>query len=287
MGKSSFRQNFVKGTAQDDVLEGGLGPDRLVGGAGNDRLIAAWDDMVGTPTGVRIYDGGQGTDWLDFSKLDRPIGVDLYFGPYLYLNYQRELYGDRPHYNPTPDDRLAGAISGIENLIGTEFSDYLQGSSGNNIIYGRGGNDYIASQRGTDVVVGGAGDDFIFLGSYFGTFTGDDDNDPTAVGNDIFYIGGYDVGIYATHRITDFDLKADEFDLSFDKFYFTSYQQITWGSNAAGELVAFRWAQGQVIGEVIFSGLTAEQAHMVPVYQLDYSVSDPVPVPYTPDFWVL
>lgn len=283
MARITFRQTVVRGTSGDDTLEGGAGPNRLVGSSGNDRLIAAWDDLMSTPSGTLVYDGGTGVDTLDFSRLDRAIGVDLYFGPYVYLNYQRDVWGNSVHFNPNNGDRLTGAVSGIENLIGSEFSDYLQGSSGNNTIQGRGGDDYISSQRGTDIVIGGAGNDYIVIGSHRSTVTGDDDADLFTVGNDIFTVIGHDAGIFASARITDFDLRADDSDQQYDQFHFSNYQQITFGSNDAGELVAYRWSQGSLIGEVIFSGLKLADAHMVPVFSFDYSTSGAQPVPYQPD----
>ena len=281
----AFKQIIRKGTAKDDILVSGEGAYRLVGSSGNDRLVADWDDIANTPTGVLIYDGGPGTDTLDFSQLDRAIGIDLYFGPYIYRSFDRTLFGEfEVFYNPDPGDRLSGAVSGIENVIGTDFSDYLVGSSGNNAINGRDGDDYISSQRGTDVVVGGDGDDLIILGSHSSTVTGDDDQDMNAIGNDIFQTIGNDAGVYSVHRITDFDLRESESDLQYDRLFYHDYQTITWSQNAAGELVANRWVQGEKIGEIVFSGLGADDLDMVEVWAVDYSSSTPVATQVFPEW---
>jgi Ca2+-binding RTX toxin-like protein len=281
MGRVTFKQNIIKGTAKDDTLEGGPGADRLVGSSGNDRLIAHSDDYASAPSGVLIYDGGPGKDTLDFSQSDRAVGVDLYIGSAIYRDVVASSDGNFTYY--ATGSRLVDAISGIENLTGSNFADFLHGDDGNNIIRGGGGDDRLQAGRGTDTLVGGDGNDFLYFGSAFGSITGDDDTNPAATGNDVFHVGGNDAGIYSIYRITDFDVRTDATDTSFDKVYFSSYQELTWGQSASGELVAFRWAQGQKIGEVIFSGLTLADAGLVPVYEVDYSTPLPVVAPYSPD----
>jgi Ca2+-binding RTX toxin-like protein len=282
MGRVAFKQNIIKGTAKADVLEGGLGADRLVGSSGNDRLIAHSDDYSSAPSGVLIYDGGPGNDTLDFSASDRAVGVDLSIGSAVYRDVVASSDGNFTNY--ATGGRLVDAVSGIENLTGSNYADFLHGDGGNNIIRGGGGDDRLHTGRGIDTLIGGHGNDFLYFGSAFGSITGDDDANPAAAGSDVFHVGGNDAGIYSIYRITDFDVRTDAADTSFDKIYFSSYQELTWGQSASGELVAYRWAQGQKIGEVIFSGLTLADAALVPVYEVDYSTSTPVVTPYSPDF---
>lgn len=275
----SFTQNTIKGTAKDDTLVGGTGHDKLVGGAGNDVLFMQDDDMAGAPSGALIYDGGTGNDTLNASLLTHGVGIDLYIGPYVYPTYQGTTY-TAPFFNPA-QPRLAGAISGIENVVGSNYADYLQGDAGNNLINGGGGDDYISGNRGTDRLIGGAGRDFIVLSQHYSTVTGDDPANSSLHENDVFYSGGNDAGLYARSTITDFDLKTNTADTQFDELRLYDYQTLQWTTNSAGDLVGVRYANGQAIGEIVLQGIHADQAGQVEVTLVD--INNNV-TPYDPSF---
>lgn len=106
--------------------EGGV--DILRGGAGNDIMI-----------------GGSGTDFIDYSTTDNGVTVYMSSG---------RAYGDG-------FDRF----SGIEGVIGSDYSDQIYGDSGDNIIMSGDGNDWVSSGSGNDTIHDGNGADSIDAGS--------------------------------------------------------------------------------------------------------------------------
>lgn len=265
---SGFKQTTIKGTNKSDILVGGVGADRLIGGGGNDKLIAEWNDIENTPSGYLIYDGGIGVDTLDFSNLSRPdgegIAVDLNSG-HIYREQTDTYLGDL--YDPQLTDRLSGAVSGVENLIGTDSDDYFVGGYGDNVFDGRGGHDYLTGRMGTNTLIGGAGDDHLFLSQQVGMNTGDGGG---TVGNDIFYAFGSMAGVYSVNHITDFDLRDDASDTQFDKLFVNEQYVLDWAEED-GTLVAYQTMRngGDPVGKIVFDGLTMAELDSIAVYSVD------------------
>ena len=115
------------GTDDANVLLGGDGDDTLRGEGGDDLL-----------------DGGAGTDTVDLSTSPAPVRVIL---------AGRSATGDGT-------DR----IEGIENAIGSIFSDQMVGDDGANCLDGLDGNDRIEGAGGDDHLDGGAGIDNVDFG---------------------------------------------------------------------------------------------------------------------------
>ncbi|MBD3316155.1 MAG: hypothetical protein GF344_10230, partial [Chitinivibrionales bacterium] len=116
--------------ATDIVAIGGAGNDLFAGGAGHDE-----------------FDGGDGVDWVDYSEATERVRVEL--------------------WRKARDDGRGSwdTLSNIENVIGTEYDDSIEGSYEANEILGLGGDDWIDGNGGNDVIAGGGGDDTIDGGS--------------------------------------------------------------------------------------------------------------------------
>ncbi|TAN57996.1 MAG: calcium-binding protein, partial [Magnetospirillum sp.] len=134
---SAFADQLV-GDAAANVLDGEAGNDTLTGGGGADTLI-----------------GGTGGDWASYADAGSGVAVDLSTG----LGSAGDAAGD--------------VLSGIENLVGSAFSDRLAGDAGANTILAGAGDDVLEGNGGDDVLDGGSGNDTAILsGSYFDrTFT--------------------------------------------------------------------------------------------------------------------
>ena len=115
-----------------DILEGGEGNDTIIGGAGSDQLI-----------------GGEGSDTADYSDLTSgvasPAAVNISLA----------------NGTATGGDAEGDALTSIENLIGTEFDDVLEGDENSNRIEGGRGDDTILGGGGNDILEGGRGADNI------------------------------------------------------------------------------------------------------------------------------
>lgn len=133
--------------------------ENLRGGAGDDQFTFIDSGAVsGSIAGVA------GSDWIDYSLFDSNVIVDLATG------------------NATA---VGGPISGILNIIGSPYDDYLSGNNQDNIISGGAGNDIIYGIGGSNVLNGGSGNDEIYGGSGNDRFTFDDE-----WGIDLVVVGG-------------------------------------------------------------------------------------------------
>lgn len=166
--------NILEGGDGNDTLRGGGGADTLLGGAGNDwadfsdRLVGltirlddfdsvenaigtAYDDVFIAKSGdeANVYQGGadslsgaDGSDTVSYRFAVSAVKASLLAGGSL------------------------GAASGdlyisVENLIGSDFSDELQGDRGANLIQGLAGNDTLLVSQGADTLDGGSGVDTV------------------------------------------------------------------------------------------------------------------------------
>lgn len=175
----------IRGEAGNDTINGGRGPDEIFGGSGNDRLVGgggldrltgdAGDDVLVDldelvldpdledkldPNAEKgaVFDGGLGTDTIDFSGASAAVGVHLHglIEPSVATEYSNgEFYVH--HYAPA----IEGRIAGVENLIGSAHGDVLWGESGANVIRGGGGDDYLVGLRGDDQLWGDDGRDYL------------------------------------------------------------------------------------------------------------------------------
>ncbi len=140
--------DWLVGGDGDDVLfsghQSGLAPaaaDRLYGGAGNDLLV------VGAGYGS-IADGGEGVDTISFAHF---TPNNLGNGVNVLLNSGFAMQGNTGIYM---------LVSGVENVIGSEYGDVIYGDDEANLIEGRGGDDgNLRGFGGDDVILGGDGDD--------------------------------------------------------------------------------------------------------------------------------
>ena len=148
----------LQGGADNDTLEGGPGrDDNLFGGNGDDKLFGGdgdSDDLDGGP-GADQLDGGPGKlDIVLYNTRSNPVFINL--------------------SSTTADNGESGEgdriLTGVENAMGGEGSDILNGDDSDNNLIGRGGIDLVFGGKGTDVVVGGEGDD-ILGGNVFNLFT--------------------------------------------------------------------------------------------------------------------
>ncbi len=142
--------NDISGLDGNDILFGGGGADALRGGNGSDLLRG--------DGGGDLLDGGAGVDTIDYSKAQSRVALELY------LNAGRI------------GDAAGDTFVSIENVIGTNFNDFVVGDAFANRIEGGGDNDVIQAAGGDDVIVGGLGNDGLTGGSGLDTFiyaTGD------------------------------------------------------------------------------------------------------------------
>ena len=94
--------------------------------------------------------------------------------------------GDDALYGGSGDETLSGK-GGNDYLFGDDGNDLLKGDDGQDVLQGGNGDDVLRSGKGTDVLDGGAGDDLIFGGTGSSLIVGGIGNDTirTRSGNDV------------------------------------------------------------------------------------------------------
>ncbi|MDZ8085730.1 MAG: calcium-binding protein [Nostoc sp. DedQUE12b] len=149
--------DIIEGLSGNDILRGGDGNNTLNGGDGNDTLNG--DD------GNNTLNGGNGDDSLNFPSLSTLVTQTVDGGTgndSLSFSYSSATTGITSTFNPTNNtvvisstpDTTVFSYKNIEqlNITGTDYDDYLLGSSGN---------DTLRSGNGNDTIDGGAGEDFL------------------------------------------------------------------------------------------------------------------------------
>ncbi|MDI1295693.1 MAG: calcium-binding protein [bacterium] len=136
----------LNGTALDDIITGLGGNDTLNGLDGNDILNGG--------LGADTLNGGNGTDTATYASATAGVNVNLVSGT-----------------QPNTGEAAGDVYSSIENLVGSNFNDYLAGNGANNSIWGGGGDDtlwgyggtinYLYGEGGVDTIVGSSGIDIM------------------------------------------------------------------------------------------------------------------------------
>jgi peptidoglycan/xylan/chitin deacetylase (PgdA/CDA1 family) len=124
----------IVGTDADDVLVGTPESDVICGGAGNDLIIGGPGDDT--------LEGGSGGDTVSFATSSAAVSV--------------RLSGDAVGEG-------TDVLTGIENAVGSPWTDELFGTSGPNRLSGGPGDDVLGGGSGSDVLRGGSGAD-VFVG---------------------------------------------------------------------------------------------------------------------------
>lgn len=283
------RRGFlIEGGAGDDFLEGGIGVDRINGGAGFDDIYAQKEDLLGAAGAGRLaYDGGSELDLIRFEKWTEDVGIDLGFNdnPNSQDRFMTgfSLVREGVNISLQGATTYVGLTTNIEGVIGGHGNDYIVGTETGNYLEGGPGNDYIVGRRGNDQLVGGQGDDFIAI--YGSDLVSGDYTDtvpvtfpPGAKGNDIFSVGGGDVGAYYVSRITDFDTRTAADDLQFDQLYINSNFVGRFSFDQGSQTLKFIWSGEGVgdLGEIVLDGLTEADIPKVPVVYWDPGTGLPI-----------
>jgi Ca2+-binding RTX toxin-like protein len=127
-------ENLI-GSDHDDRLEGDDQINQLRGLGGNDTLIGGpeADDL----------DGGDGIDTVSYETSARGVDVRL------------------TSYSVDDGDAEGDRLVSIENVVGSNGDDWLEGDENTNVLAGLGGDNIFYGEGGDDLLLGGADDDYL------------------------------------------------------------------------------------------------------------------------------
>ncbi len=142
----------VGGLIGNVVIARGSVIENAIAGPGNDLIIGndvanvlrggAGDDLLAGHSGADTLDGGSGVDTISYAGDAGAIFINLTLGQ----GYGNAAQGD--------------VFVSIENVIGTDYNDFIIGDPGVNRLDGALGNDIIIGAVGPDVIIGGGGLDW-------------------------------------------------------------------------------------------------------------------------------
>jgi Ca2+-binding RTX toxin-like protein len=137
--------DVIAGLGGNDVIAGSWGNDVICGGAGNDRIAAGTGlfetDLVSGDAGDDVIVTGSTSTTVVYAFAAAGVTVDLERG--------------------SATGEGSDTFVGVHNVVGTEFGDVIQGSSGFNCLDGLGGDDVLLGLAGEDCLYGGTGSDTI------------------------------------------------------------------------------------------------------------------------------
>jgi Ca2+-binding RTX toxin-like protein len=202
----------LRGEAGNDTLIGGAGEDRLEGGNGNDLLLGGTfsDTLIGG-LGDDTLDGGSNFDTVVYSGIFTPVTINLEIGFASGGAGNDVLIGIEHVFGSASSDTIYGT-----NLHGNR----LEGSLGNDTIFGLDGRDTILGGDGNDSLLGGSDVDRLFGGAGNDTLDGGLATDflTGGAGADTFVWNSIDetgVGRFNRDEIRDFNAsEGDVIDLS-------------------------------------------------------------------------
>jgi len=155
----------VTGSSYQDVFYGDAEQNDF-------RGLGGYDWFVGSTGGRERYYGGSGLDTVTYFQSTSGVSASLRNGNGL-SGGQETGYG-------SAGDAARDLYFEIENLVGSNHDDRLEGNSlrnqlsgldGDDFIFGYGGIDYLKGGGGDDVINGGAGSDFALFGGNRADYT--------------------------------------------------------------------------------------------------------------------
>ncbi|WP_415402818.1 calcium-binding protein [Tateyamaria sp. SN3-11] len=240
---AGWGDDTVSGDYKDNKLEGDSGNDRLLGGGGNDTLLGeVGSDVLRGDAGNDLIDGGKGYDTVIYTAQTGRVYLNLenelaraFSGNDIILNVEHGvgsaqndmIYGTHGHGNilqgSTGNDRIFG-LQGNDTLMGGADNDTLYGGTGNDSLFGDAGDDMLIGGMGTDFLTGGAGaDTFVFARAAHtgvGRFNRDEVHDFNTVDGDKIDVSGIDAntglaGDQAFVHVSDFTGTAGEMTIKY------------------------------------------------------------------------
>jgi Ca2+-binding RTX toxin-like protein len=152
------------GQGGNDTLIGGNSEDRLEGENGNDLLDGSY--------GADVINGDAGVDTVDYSTHSyTDVGTGDAFGVSSTPDGSADDGNDQIDRDSNGAPGFDNVAADVENVIGSDGPDFLDGTVDSNQLLGRGGGDTLHGEAGSDSLDGRAGADTMDGGADVDTVT--------------------------------------------------------------------------------------------------------------------
>ncbi len=183
--------NIIYSSAGDDLIYLYDGNDRAYGGDNNDTIHGgAGNDALFGDGGMDSLFGGEGNDGLvggtDADNLNGGNGIDTAY----YWTSTAAINVDLTRATQTGGDAQGDTLTGIENISGTNYNDFLRGDGNSNKLFGLNGNDRFYGLNGNDSIYGDGGNDALFGDGGMDSLFGGEGNDGFVGGTDADSLNG-------------------------------------------------------------------------------------------------
>ena len=154
--------DFITGTAEADVIDGGRGADRMTGGDGDDvYYVDNAGDLI-----VEWYNAGKGGTDTVYSSVSYKLADKV---------ENLTLLGE--------EGIIARGNASANVLTGNAGNNFLDGDGGSDTLRGAAGDDHLMGGAGNDMLDGGTGADIVDGGDGDDTLLGGEGNDRLLGGN--------------------------------------------------------------------------------------------------------
>ena len=156
----------ITGTSGDDELFGTVGNDVIDGLEGNDQINGGdgsdWVTYQGSLSAVQVFVGPTGV-----GSASGGYGEDAFTGIENVVGSNFDDFISASSSNPVGIDNIFNGLGGNDTLLGGRGNDNLYGGEGQDLLFGQQGNDLLYGEAGNDFMRGGTGDDTLDGGSGF------------------------------------------------------------------------------------------------------------------------
>lgn len=160
-GDSYSGINYLVGSTGDDTLSGNTVANEINGLDGDDLIQGReGNDTLYGDNGDDTLEGGEGADELSGGR-----GINTAS----YANATAGVFASLTNSGGNTGEAAGDTYNQIQNLLGSDFNDTLEGDSQANMLAGGSGNDSLIGQNEDDILQGGAGSDTLVGGSGFDT----------------------------------------------------------------------------------------------------------------------
>jgi Ca2+-binding RTX toxin-like protein len=260
--------DVLYGRGGDDLMSGGNGNDQLNGGAGNDILYGdSGNDWLDGGGGADKLFGGDGWDTVSYAQSSFGVSIDVGVG-----GLNNDAQGDT-YYS-------------IENFVGSNLGDIMNGNAGDNSFDGGAGDDFLFGNLGADNLTGGLGADTLIGGHGNDVLIGGEGHDVlTGDGGDgLFGVDHFVFSANATSASSDTIL---DFQHLIDKLVFNGLDSTPFGAD--GKLATghnlnndpnLDFVINQLdVGDELFFNMTTHQLFRIDPIEIDGHVglgNDPI-----------